>query len=120
MVNKKIVIAEILFLVLVSATSIFYFDIGQWKAYVRLFSIIEILMLLTTLIIFTLKIVKKDHFSYTSLLILYGILCAMQIFPMLGALTLGIYYKVAIIHMIIIVIGIFTMIGLTRSQRNLV
>lgn len=118
MFNKKITITEILFLILVSATSIFYFDIGQWKAYVRLFSIIEILMLLTTLIIFTLKVIKKSHISYTPLLFLYGILCAMQLFPICGALTLGIYYKIAVIHLIIIVIGIFNIIGLTRSQKG--
>lgn len=120
MFNKKIVITEILFLLLVSATSIFYFGIGQWKAYVRLFGVIEILMLLTTFIIFTLKIIKNSHIGYIPLLFLHGILCVMQLFPMIGALMLGIYYKMAVIHLIIIIIGIFNIIGLTRSHRNLV
>ncbi len=56
MLNKKTVATEILFLLLVSATSIFYFDIGQWKAYVRLFGIFRILISLTTLLIFTVRI----------------------------------------------------------------
>lgn len=102
MLNKKIVITEILFLLLVSATSIFYFDIGQWKAYVRLFAIIEILILLTTFIIYTLKIIKNSYISYIPLLFLHGILCVMQVFPMIGALTLSIYYKIAVIHHIAI------------------
>lgn len=120
MFNKKTVATEILFLLLVSATSIFYFDIGQWKAYVRLFGILEILISLTTLLIFTVRIINKSHASYTPLLLSYGIICFMQLFPMIGALIFGIYYNLAIIHLIIIIMGVFNITELKRWQRNLI
>lgn len=120
MFNKKTVATEILFILLVSVTSIFYFDIGQWKAYVRLFGILEILISLTTLLIFTVRIINKSHASYTPLLLSYGIICFMQLFPMIGTLIFGIYYNLAIIHLIIIIMGVFNITELKRWQRNLI
>lgn len=114
MFNKKTIVTEILFLFLVAATSIFYLDIGQWKAYVQLFGITEIMILLATLLIFAVRTIKKHPMSHTLLLFSYVILCIMQIFPMVGALMLGIYYKIAVIHFIIIIIGIFNIVGLIR------
>lgn len=117
-INKKTVATEILFLLLVSATSIFYFDIGQWKAYVRLFGIIEILILITTVLIFCVKTTNKSHTSYSPLLFMYGVLSVMQLFPLFGALILGIYYNLVIIHLIIILVGIFNISGSARWKRN--
>ncbi|MPM76480.1 hypothetical protein SDC9_123478 [bioreactor metagenome] len=120
MFNKKTIVTEILFLFLIAATSLFYIEIGQWKAHVQLFGITEIIILLVTLLIFAVRIIKKCPISHTLLLFLYGILCAMQMFPMIGALILGIYYKVALIHLITIIMGTFNIVVLTRLHRNLV
>lgn len=92
MLNRRAIVSEVLFLFLIAVTSIYYFYVGQWKSYVRLFSIVEILVLSVTLVLFVLGKVKKPHYKGTLIIFAFGILCVMQLFPMIGALVLGYRY----------------------------
>ena len=117
MINKKAIVSEILFLILVGASSAYYFDMGKWKSYVRLFSIVEILFLFAALALLAVKIIKKRPMRYTPLLFAYGILCSMQLFPMAGALLLGNEYLYnAAIHLVITILGTLTLALLTRAK----
>lgn len=118
MFNKKSIIPEIIFLFLVSVSSIHYFDIGRWKSYVRLFGVAEIFMLLVTLVFFTVRILKKHPLSYTPLLFTYGILCVMQLFPMIGAIVIIHSYLYSVAHLIIMMLGILNIVSLILSREN--
>ena len=49
-------------------------------------------MLSVTLVLFVLGKVKKPHYKGTLIIFAFGILCVMQLFPMIGALVLGYRY----------------------------
>lgn len=118
MLNKKTIVSEIIFLILVCVSSIHYFDIGRWKSYVRLFGAVEILVLLAAVVFFIVRIIKKHPLSYTPLLFIYGILCVMQLFPMIGAITIIHSYQYSVAHLIIIMLGMFCIVLLTQSRKN--
>lgn len=118
MFNKKTIVSEIIFLFLVGVSSIHYFDIGRWKSYVRLFGAAEIFVLLAATVFFTVRIFKKRPLSYTPLLFTYGILCVMQLFPMIGAIVIIHSYIYSAAHLIIMALGILNMILLIRLREN--
>ncbi len=116
---KKAIAFEILFLILVCVSSIHCFDIGRWKGYVRMFGAVQIFVLLAAIVFFIVRIMKKHPSGYTPLLSIYGILCVMQLFPMIGAVIIISSYRYAAAHLIILGLGIFNTALLTRSRKNL-
>lgn len=117
MIYKKTIAWEILFLILAGASSIYSFDIGQWKAYVRLFGIIEILLLSAALVLVAVRTFAKRPWNHAPLLLVYGILSVLQLFPMVGALILGDGYAyAAAIHLSIIILG--ALILAASAQRK--
>jgi FtsH-binding integral membrane protein len=120
MLYKKTIVTEIIFLLFIGVSSIYYFNIGQWKSYVRLFSVVEILVLLASLVIFSARILKKGPLGYTPLLFTYSILCAMQLFPMIGAILIIHSYLYPLVHLIIMMFGIMSIILLVRPQKKLI
>lgn len=117
MFNKRTVVPEIIFLFLVGLSSVHYFDIGRWKSYVRLFGAVEIVMLLAALAFFTVRVLKKCPINNTPLLFTYGILCVMQLFPMIGAIVIIHSYRYSAVHLIIMMFGILSIVLLTRHQK---
>ncbi|MDF2511566.1 MAG: hypothetical protein K0S04_1432 [Herbinix sp.] len=106
-VKKIRYIAIPMFLLLNAISSAYYLYMGRWKNYVWLFGVVEILL---TLIMLAAHISVLNHRnkSFTLLSIsLAGVLCMMQVFPLVGAFFIYPSYSVnGYFHLIIIALGL--------------
>lgn len=121
--SAVVIVSEIVFLILIGITSVYYYHIGQWKWYVRLFGIAEIFALSVTLLLFVLgKSIKHGGkgplFTFALIVFAHGILCIMQLFPMVGAFIYSSYICNAAVHLVIIILGTFNTAALIRSHRS--
>ena len=106
---KKATIAwQVAFLVLCAATGAYYLVIGQWKAYVAMFGLCEMLVVMVSAIVFAVA-AKKGALRSTLLTFAVVLLCAMQLFPLVGSVVIGGVSFVAVhfaLHVVILGVGV--------------
>ncbi|GHV34652.1 hypothetical protein FACS18949_11080 [Clostridia bacterium] len=101
---KKLTFAlHAVFLVLIGLSAILYIDIGQWKAVVALFGIVELPLALTALAVFIAGATKKRASGISAVFV--PLFCVMQLFPLAGAFVIGSAAH-AVLHAAIILSGL--------------
>lgn len=89
---------------------------GQWKARVALFGMV-LLLLLITATVYSINLAKRRNSGF--LPIAYGFFCIMQFIPMIEALMIGGKYLYnAFFHVVVFVIGIISILLLSKLQRH--
>jgi asparagine N-glycosylation enzyme membrane subunit Stt3 len=85
----------------------YYLYMGQWKDYVFLFGVVELLLFFAAMGVFAANIVKKPRSFSKSSLVLSSVLCVMQLFPIIGAFFIYTSYAFnGLYHAIVFMIGI--------------
>lgn len=115
---KEILIKILLavYLVLSAGTAAYYFRIGQWKAIIRFWGVVDALLVLVGVILFILYCCQRN--VKRSLWVVHILLIIMQVFPMLGSFLLSGYAWNGIVSLILLMLGV--VIAVLRMQmRNI-
>ncbi len=102
------------FLSLILLSALHYIYLGQWKAYVALFGIVELLVVLTAAILFIFKKTRIKTQKYV-----YILLGIMQFFPMGMAFELsGQYIIYGIFHVLMAIVCASMILNISRKRND--
>ncbi|GHU90137.1 hypothetical protein FACS1894202_09440 [Clostridia bacterium] len=101
--KKLTIVLHAVFLFLIGATAIRYIDLGQWKAVVALFGIVELPLAAVALTVFIAGAVRKRASGISMFFVV--LFCVMQLFPLAGAFVIDSVTHV-ILHAAIILLGL--------------